>query len=213
VLLLGHRGARRYAPENTVAAFDLAIQHGCHGFEFDVRLTADQQCVICHDPQLSGRTVAISRYDTLEPAPCLSDVLEKFAASAYLDIELKVGGLEAQVASLLRKYVPLRGYWVSSFLPQVIEAVHAKDGTIPLGLICESRRQLAEWPKLPIQSAFLKHSLVTEQVVSELHAANKQVFVWTVNSASEMRDFAGKGVDGIISDDTKLLVETLRPKP
>jgi glycerophosphoryl diester phosphodiesterase len=212
VLLLGHRGARRYAPENTIAAFDLAMKHGCDGFEFDVRLTADQRCVICHDPTLSGRKVATSAYDAFAHAPCLPDVLENFAERAYLDIELKVSGLEAQVATMLRERAPQSGYYVSSFLADVVEAVHAQDGTIPLGLICESQRQFSMWQKLPIQAVFLKYNLVTEQVVKELRTAGKQVFVWTVNNAREMREFATMGVDGIISDDTKLLVETVRTK-
>ncbi len=213
MLLLGHRGARRYAPENTIAAFDLALEHGCDGFEFDVRLTADQQCVICHDPTLYGHTVATSRYDLLASAPSLPDLLEKFSQRAHLDIELKVGGLEDQVATMLRQYPPQRGYCVSSFQPGVVEALHAQDRTISLGLICESRRQFAMWPKLPIEALFLNYSLIAEQVVKELHAAGKQVVVWTVNDARDMREFASMGVDGIISDDTKLLVDTLRPRP
>ncbi len=212
MLLLGHRGARRYAPENTIAAFDLAMEHGCDGFEFDVRLTSDQHCVICHDPKLAGRTVASSTYDALVPAPCLPDVLQRFANSAYLDIELKVAALEAQVAAMLQEQAPQRGYCVSSFLPEVIQAVHAQGRAIPLGLICESPRQFANWQKLPIQAVFLKYSLTTQKVVSELRTGGKQVFVWTVNGAREMREFANMGVDGIISDDTKLLVETLRPE-
>ncbi len=53
LLLLGHRGARKYAPENTFAAFDLALTHGADGFEFDVRRTRDGANVIGHDPRLN----------------------------------------------------------------------------------------------------------------------------------------------------------------
>ncbi len=60
-LLLGHRGAKSYAPENTIEAFELALQHGCEGLEFDVRLTADQQAVICHDPKFNRVEIARSR--------------------------------------------------------------------------------------------------------------------------------------------------------
>ena len=49
-LLLGHRGARRVAPENTFFAFDKALRAGCDGFEFDVRLSSDGRGVVCHDP-------------------------------------------------------------------------------------------------------------------------------------------------------------------
>ena len=54
LLRLGHRGARALTsiPENTLASFDRALADGCDGFEFDVRLTADGEAVVCHDPSL-----------------------------------------------------------------------------------------------------------------------------------------------------------------
>jgi glycerophosphoryl diester phosphodiesterase len=209
-LLLGHRGARRYAPENTIAAFELALAHGCDGFEFDVRLTADRRCVICHDPRLAGLDLETSRYQQLPPGtPCLPEVLEKFAARAFLDIELKISGAESEIAAMVRDYPPQRGYFISSFLPPVIERLSAADKSLPLGLICDSQRQLAAWTRLPVQALFLERSLATAAIVATLHAANKQVFVWTVNRERDMRRFAQLAVDGIISDDTKLLIQTL----
>lgn len=209
-LLLGHRGARHYAPENTMAAFELALGHGCHGFEFDVRLTADRRCIICHDPRLAGRTIEKSCYDQFAPGtPCLPDVLEKFSTRAFLDIELKVSGLENDVAAMIRQHPPQRGYFISSFLPHVIERLHEIDSSLPLGLICKSERQLTAWPVLPIRAIFLECELATVRGVKPLRVAKKQVFVWTVNREREMRRFAELGVDGIISDDTKLLAETM----
>ncbi len=212
-LLLGHRGARRYAAENTLEAFELALEHGCDGFEFDVRLTADGRCIICHDPKLGGRVVARSRYDRLPAAPCLPDVLAAFADRAFLDIELKVAGLEEQVVAMLRAAPPQRGFCVSSFLPEVIERLHAADSDLPLGLICSTRRQFGAWTKLPIRSVALEAGLATATSMGELQSAGKQVYVWTVNREGEMRRFAGLGVDGIISDDTRLLAQTLVVTP
>lgn len=207
-LLLGHRGARNYAPENTIAAFDLALQHGCDGFEFDVRCTADAQAIICHDPKLAGRTIAQSRH-TEFAAPCLPEVLREFAQLAFLDIELKVAGLEETTAELLRAHPPARGFFVSSFLPEVIECLHRIDGNLPLGLICDTQRQLAGWTSIPLKALFLERGLVTASLIDALHQAGKQVFVWSVNREREMRQFAELGVDGIISDDTQVLARTL----
>jgi glycerophosphoryl diester phosphodiesterase len=206
-LLLGHRGARREAPENTLEAFDLCLRHGCDGFEFDVRLTADAQPVICHDPKLGRREIATSRYQDLQ-APCLEDVLAGFMSRAFLDIELKVPGLEGAIVDLLRRYPPRRGYYVSSFLPEVVEALYRLDHTLKLGLICSSRTQCAGWTSLALRALFLERSLCSAAVVSALHTASKEVFVWTVNRENEMRAFGDLGVDGIISDDTALLVKT-----
>ncbi len=211
MLLLGHRGARCYAPENTLAAFELALEHGCDGFEFDVRLTADRRCVICHDPRIGRLEVHKCGYQELPPGTaCLPDVLERFAGRAFLDIELKVSGLEEDVAAMLRDHAPRRGFYVSSFLPEVVQRMHACDSNLPLGLICDSRCQVVPWNKLPIRALFLHHRLVTPSTVEALRSAGKEVFVWTVNGEREMRQLAGFGLAGIISDDTKLLGETLR---
>src|ERR1017187_5379557 len=104
-LLLGHRGARtvRRIPENTLASFELCLQHGCDGFEFDVRLSADGQAVICHDATIGGMKIANTASKSLA-LPTLEDVLEQFADRAFLDIELKVAGLESHVLAELRKH-------------------------------------------------------------------------------------------------------------
>src|SRR5262245_160605 len=104
-LLLGHRGALRYAPENTLAAFDLALEHGCDGFEFDVRLTLDGRAVVCHDPAVHGYSVAGTRFPTLLEAstgaiPTLPEVWERYRSKAFLNIELKVAGIEHQLVDL-----------------------------------------------------------------------------------------------------------------
>ena len=125
-LLLGHRGARasRHIPENTLASFELCLQHGCDGFEFDVRRSADEGAVICHDPVVGGLEIR----DTLAGVlglPSLGQVLQQFSLRAFLDIELKVAGLEKQLVAALGEHPPQRGYVVSSFLPEALMAVHA----------------------------------------------------------------------------------------
>lgn len=220
-LLLGHRGARRACRENTLAAFQRALEHGCDGFEFDVRHTADAQCILCHDAKLAGRSVARSEFDALLQAhrrrnpecgdddcpPSLEAVLQRFS-QAFLDIELKVAGGEAAVLHSLRAYPPQR-YVLSSFLPQVIRRCRELDSRLPLGLICEKRSELAQWASLPIDNLFAHHRLAEPALLEEVHAAGKKLFLWTVNDATQMRRWAERGVDGIISDDTQLLARTL----
>lgn len=207
-LLLGHRGARRHAPENTLEAFELALRHGCDGFEFDLRLCADGRDVICHDPSLGRHEIAASNFDQLG-APCLEDVFARYAARAFLDIELKVPGLEAAVAQLVRRFPSARGYYISSFLPSVIEELYRINAALPLGLICDSRTQLAAFARLPVQALFLERRLCSAVALESLHRDGKKVFVWTINREREMLEFANLSVDGIISDDTELLAKTL----
>ena len=210
-LLLGHRGARGFhsISENTFPSFDRALADGCDGFEFDVRLTADGVAVVCHDLHATGVNIAEVRAEQLPALPRLVDVLARYHGRAFLDIELKVAGLEATVAAMVRKFRPQRGFVISSFLPEVLERMRAQVDSIPLGLICETRAELARWKELPIEYVILHGKLAVPKVVSMIQGAGKKILVWTVNDDKAMLGFAQAGLDGIISDETSLLVRTL----
>jgi glycerophosphoryl diester phosphodiesterase len=204
-LLLGHRGARavRQIPENSLASFELCLQHGCDGFEFDVRRSADGQAVICHDATVGGMEIANTASKTL-PLPALEDVLRQFAHRAFLDIELKVVGLEPRTLAELREHPPQKGYVVSSFLPEVLAEIHDLDPAISVGFLCETKDQLRGWREMPAEWVIPQFKLVDRQLVELVHAAGKKIMVWTVNRADRMREFAEWGVDAIITDETEL---------
>jgi len=210
-LLLGHRGARgeKTIPENTPASFDLALAQGCDGFEFDVRLTGDGHAVLCHDASAGELEIADSTIQQLS-LPRLDDVLTRYQSTTFLDIELKVPGLEQITADLLRKSTPARGFVVSSFLPQVLQTMHRLDASIPLGLICETEAELRHWHEFPVEYVIVHHKLARKDFVSEGKAAGKKIFVWTVNVPAEMKRFVKLGVDGIISDHPKRLALTAK---
>ena len=227
-LLLGHRGARasRHIPENTLASFGLCLQHGCDGFEFDVRRAADGEAVICHDAIVGGRSIEDTPAKSLA-LPTLEEVLQQFSSRAFLDIELKVAGLEQPTIAALQKHPPQRGYVVSSFLPEALSAVHALDASVPLGFLCDKRQQLPRERRapapvgrraalpggapiapsdLPATWMIPRVDLVDQAMVEQLHGAGKKVMVWTVNRDRDMRRLTDWGVDAIISDETALLV-------
>jgi glycerophosphoryl diester phosphodiesterase len=210
MILLGHRGARasRQIPENTLESFELCLEHGCDGFEFDVRRSADGVAVVCHDPEVRG--LKIERTPAVQLAlPLLEEVLERFSARAFLDIELKVAGLDRQLAAALRAHPPTKGYVVSSFLPAALKAVDELDAHIPLGFLYEQEDQLAP-TELPMAWMIPHFTLVNRELIDRAHAAGSKIMTWTVNRADEMRRIADWGVDAMISDETELLVRTLR---
>jgi glycerophosphoryl diester phosphodiesterase len=211
-LLLGHRGARacRQIPENTLASFELCLQHGCDGFEFDVRCSADSQLVICHDADTKGTEIASSAAKSLS-LPTLEDVLQQFAHRAFLDIELKVAGMESQVLRELLNHPPQKGCVVSSFIPEVLTAMRAIDSVTPLGFLCDTQSQLRVWPHTPAEWVIPRFDLADRELIEEVHAAGKRIMVWTVNRAESMREFAQWSVDGLISDQTHRLAEILPP--
>jgi glycerophosphoryl diester phosphodiesterase len=125
-LLLGHRGASAYAPENTLASFNLAFEQGADGVELDVTLTKDGAPIVIHDDTVDrtsdgqGRvgemTVAeIQRLDAGkwfdakyrgEKIPTLEEVLTRVPANKIVNIELKTEALRAWHANATRLAFP-----------------------------------------------------------------------------------------------------------
>jgi glycerophosphoryl diester phosphodiesterase len=202
----------RPAAENSFAAFEEALAQGCDGFEFDIRATADRRLVIVHDAKFGGFTIAKTIHSQLADLPEPAEVLQKYGARAFLDIELKVSGLEPALLRLLRERPPARGYVISSFLPSVVLELRARRGGLPLGIICDKASQLRRGSELPVDYIILEQSLVSENLVQKIHDAERKLLVWTVNKPDAMRRFRDWGADGIISDDPALLVQTLSPE-
>ena len=216
MLLLGHRGCRGAFMENTFAAFDHALESGCDGFELDVRLTADGVPVIWHDARLRGRFISRQAFGSLRER-CLTvarlprrkvvelceleAVLARYAHVAWMDIELKVRGVEAQVAELVRRHRPVRGFVLSSFRRPVLLELHRIDPGLPLALIFDRVPQARAWRDLPIQYVKPSARLVTAARVRQFHAEGMKVLTWTVNHAATMRRLSEAGVDGMIGDD------------
>lgn len=209
-LLLGHRGARGTAqvPENTIVSFDLALEHGCDGVEFDVRMTKCGSAVICHNAKSGRVAVAQVTCRQLKHLPRLEDVLQHFGNRTFLDIDLKVRGLETTVLAALREAGSNCTCVVSSSMPAVVMELKARSADVAVGIICGSARQLVGWRKLPVEYVVVRHTLLTRTLVQRIHSAGRKVLAWTVNDKPSMLRLAGWGVDGIISDNTRLLGHT-----
>lgn len=220
-LLLGHRGCRlKQIPENSMAAFREALNSGLDGFEFDLRGTADGRLVCVHDASIGEYLVAETPYHELykgyfnssrshgEPIPCLQDVLREFGPSAFLNIEIKVSGLEKPVLKLLKQY-PAERFVVSSFLAEVVLDIGEVNPQVPLGFIFDDVIGLRAYPNLPVGYLMPRHDLLSRELVEVFHRDGYKVITWTVNRPAEMKRLADWGVDGLISDDPALLRETM----
>jgi glycerophosphoryl diester phosphodiesterase len=216
MLLLGHRGCRGAFTENTFAAFDHALDAGCDGFELDVRRTADGTAVVWHDARLGGRFISRQEFEGLRErcltagklprrpalALCaLEAVLRRYMHVAWMDIEVKVRGVESQVVELVRRYRPARGFVISSFLRPVLVELHRMDPGLPLGLIFDRMPGAKVWRAMPVEYMKPSARLVTAARVRQFHAEGMKVLTWTVNEAAEMRRLSEAGVDGMIGDD------------
>lgn len=164
--------------------------------------------MVCHDPTVDGITVSRADVNQLSHLPILEEVLQRYGQRAFLDIELKVAGLESKVLSALREYRMEQDYVVSSFLCEVVMELKTRSQKIQAGIICDKPGQLACWRESNAEYVIPHHSLVTLDLIKEVHSAGRKLLTWTVNDRKEMLRLADWGVDGIISDDTELLVAT-----
>jgi glycerophosphoryl diester phosphodiesterase len=233
-LLLGHRGARHAAPENTFAAFDLALREGAEGIELDVRLNASGEVIVCHDVtlervtngrdrraihELSSSECKAVRLAGNEPLPFLTDVLDwSTRHGACLNVELKMDGhrrpaLVRAVAELTRSHAAARDVLISSFNPLAVLGHRALAPQIASAWLLDSR-SASELPWLAHAGSTAlhpNHSLITASRIQRWKACVARVHTWTVNDPTRARELAALGVDCLITDNPGLLRSALEP--
>lgn len=216
-LVLGHRGVRGPLAENTMAAFQRALDEGADGVELDVRLSSDGEVVVLHDPDLARvtagrdgrrahtRTAAeLARTDVGEGqgVPRLGEVLDLVLSRGKLvNVELKrdVPSRTAAVRALA-KVLP-RGeprVLVSSFDPAMLHLWKVLRPDIPTGqLFHAGQTHLRPWTLVRL---FAVDALHPEHVLVDATKRPRPLHVWTVNDAEIARRLDRWGVNAIITD-------------
>ena len=235
-LLLGHRGARHAAPENTFAAFDLALEEGAEGVELDVRMNASGDVIVCHDVTLERVTEgkdrrAVHELSTSEcqnvrlrdgePLPFLKDVLEWAARrGACVNIELKMDGhrratLVRRVAELAQRHASPGDLLISSFNPLAVLAHRALAPSIASAWLLETPSAADQpWLARVGESALHpKHAIVTAQRLTRWKSRVGRVHTWTVNDPARALELATFGVDCLITDNPGVLKRALEAPP
>jgi len=223
-LIVGHRGAMGYAPENTIASFEKGLALGADLIELDVHLSADGRLVVIHDPTVdrttdgSGyvRDMALAQLKKLdvgswfapgfagERIPTLAEVLEWARGRIGLAIEIKNGpvfypGIEEKVVEALEAYGMEEEVIVISFDHRCVRRVKELRPGIATGILYVGR--LAD-PVAAARAALAdaihpKADYLTAEDIQEAHGAGLAVSTWTVNAPSQMREFIEMGVDSI----------------
>jgi glycerophosphoryl diester phosphodiesterase len=214
MIRIGHRGAAGHVLENTLGSIEKAIELGVDYVEIDLRLARDGHVVILHDPTVDRTTTSHGRIKDLTLAkvqriktkdgqhvPTLEEVLKLADGRVGLMLELKVRGLAKPATEIVQ--------WSGFTSPVIYASFHHKELSrvrelTPSATIMPliSRGRIA--PRIPIKLSAhhvgIRFDRVTRPVVASLHAADIQVFVFTVNDADDIAHMRDIGVDGIISD-------------
>lgn len=225
---VGHRGAAAYAPENTADSFDMAIKCRADMIEFDLRRTADGNIILFHNRYFrlqSGARKAVSkaRFAEIERfaarnkyrIPTFEEILKRYGQMIPMNIEIKIGGLEREIVSLLRRFPPVFEPTISSFYPWILNRVRHIDDTIRTALIVgQSGIQLLTKPmmgkliaSLDISAVHLQDSIISKSLISSLRRAGIAIAVWTVDKPEEMKKMIRLGVESIITNKPDLLYE------
>lgn len=225
IRITGHRGAANYAPENTLAGIQKALELHVDRVEIDVQQSKDGVVILMHDKTVNRTTTGKGKVKNLlykdlaafdagvkfsetfknEKIPTLEEAIQFINGKAIFVIEIKEGndyypGIEQHVVELIHKYKA--EYWciIHSFNDAALEEVHRLDKNIVLHklFIRNSGKNLSKWAYATEFSIYERFA--TEKFIQNVHKAGKKVNVWTVNDRAKMQELISKGVDGLITN-------------
>jgi glycerophosphoryl diester phosphodiesterase len=207
-LRLAHRGDRRRAPENTIAAFLAALAiPGCDGLEFDVRGSADGVPVISHDETLLRTHGRPERVDALSVAeldelgvPSLEKLLAAVGRRSFLDVELKVDVGPDVVEVLAAGRGPgLNNAVISSFDPDVLQRVASRARAWPRWHVTRrlDRATVADAVTLGCRGVAVEWRALDAGSIREARSAGLEVAAWTVRRRPTYERLARFGVVAI----------------
>jgi glycerophosphoryl diester phosphodiesterase len=227
MLVIGHRGASAAHPENTLAAFQGAIDQGADGVELDVRRTADGALALCHDEVLpDGRAVVEVQQAELPPAvPVLAQALDVCRPLAVVNVEIKnwpADGdfdpgeqLAADVVALLEARDELADgrILVSSFHLPTIDRVRGLAPGLATGWLLWLAEDLGPLVDQAAAAGHVAvhphHAFVDAALVDRAHDAGLALNTWTCDDPERIRWLADLGVDAVITNVPDVALEAL----
>ena len=223
-LIIGHRGASAYAPENTMAAFELAAEQGADGIEFDVQLSRDGRLVIIHDFDMSRTTNGQGKVVELTVAelqafdagqgqiiPTLDELFEAMGPRLLYNIEIKYfgwrdRGVETSVADRIAAYHLENHVLVSSFNPIAVRRARRQlPRSVPVALIRGSGLMKYTYWLAGGEADHPHYSLVDETYMVWAQKRGYQTNVWTVDDPVAAQRLARLGVNGLITNKPDLI--------
>jgi glycerophosphoryl diester phosphodiesterase len=237
--VIAHRGASGHTPENTLAAFERAVQLGAGFIETDLHLTRDAQFVAIHDATLERTTngrgtvrdftlAELRRLDAGmwfdreymgQRIPTLDEVLEfarKNDVIFYLEVKYDAAwGMHHSLVAALQKAENAARTIVISFDQTTLAALRRVDASVMMGLLADEPGPdyVKDALELGARQMCPQVSLITPDLVQRAHGADLQVATWTVNDAEAMRRVIAAGVDGIMTnfpDRLRAVIEDLK---
>jgi glycerophosphoryl diester phosphodiesterase len=225
VVIMGHRGAPAYEPENTLRSIKAALDMGAAAVEVDVQLTRDGELAVIHDDTVDRTTngtgpvrdFTLAQLQKLdagkgEPVPSLTQVAAAVAGRAHLVVEVK----HPEAAPAVLKFFQSRDMFdqahVISFWHPMLKALKDQEPRLQTGVL------MVGCPADPVglaraagsQALVLHYAYVTPDLADAARAAGLQVFIWNIDDVETLKPYLAMNLNGIGSNRPDVLVEYLK---
>lgn len=235
--IIGHRGARGEAPENTLGGFQYINDLGIRAVEFDVRQLKDDELVIMHDDNFL-RTTGIDKniyqcssselqsynqasiwldWKNFEVTPTLPQSLKIMQDFEHIEVEVKAVATMAEAEKLvLELQKQLHGFEqtsvITSFDLKIHQALKQQYSIFKRGLLVEEdikEHSIEQALELGCCQIGWMNSLATDEIIHATQQAHLQISVWTVNDIERAQHLQSLGIEGLITDFPKMMLQHL----
>ena len=224
MMIMGHRGAAALEPENTLLSIARAMEIGVDAVEIDVHLTKDEEIVVIHDSTVDRTTNGTGPVSTHtlqelkkldagkgETIPTLQEVIDFIGNKAKIVVELKQAGTERGVVELIETNNLVDNVYVISFWHRLVKTAKEMDSRIKTGVLlvgCPVDACVAT--QASADALVMRYSFVDRKFVEIAHNEGLKVFIWNIDDRNLLEPYADMRVDGIGSNDPRVLVEYFR---
>ena len=233
-LVIAHRGASAYQPENTLAAFALAIQQGAQMIELDLHCSSDNQVVVIHDETLNHTTNLTGRVDQLtlaeikkadagrgQQVPTLEETLDLTSGKVRLYLEIKDARAAAETLRIIRARRCQDEVMLASFDIELMRRLGDEVRDIELGVILgnETLNPVVRWReafpwialrRIIYQVLCWQVELCYGYLARQTKASGKRLYVWTADEDAQFAKMIERDVDGIVTNKPDRLIEFLK---
>lgn len=231
ILVIGHKGASLITPENTIRAFQKAIDLEADLIEFDIHLSKDGEIVIIHDINTlntSGynglvRNMTLNELKQLdfgegEKIPTILELIDIAKGKIGLIFEIKAQGITEKLAKIISKEALISQSIISSFSFKELMNFQKHEPNVKIGLLLSEALKSKRIIKKRIQKAIINqfysihphYNIIDNDIIEFCHENNLKIFAWTVNDEKDMKNLVKMGIDGIMTDDIQLLKKIIK---
>lgn len=222
--VIGHRGAKGLAPENTLAALQAALAAGAHAVEIDVRVTHDGVCVLSHDPyphNAAGKMVrsvpialhTFAEITTIQPSiTSLAHAIRFVNRRVPMIIEIKsrvrTGAIITELHRFLEDGWQPDDFIVASFSQRILKELHAAFPNIDMLVLARFSSVRARWRAKQLNTtrlAFNHHNLWAG-FIRAMRARGYRITVYTLNDTRKAARWQQHGLDDVITDNPEQFI-------